>query len=261
MLFRSTNEDSDATLLRLFECFMEAAPQCSLQLYIYFSFSSGMSPYSNGSIQLLAIGASLVSLAWGLSSYSKSLRYPLHDKLNISYGGTVVMFLWHLAFISSRILAISLFSSCHPLLIIPILSIHMTLMFLWLFYEERARSCEELLFNLIVSFVYLFTYFNVRDERTRFKYLFYYCVVFLENSLFILVWYLYCGENLGLLIAQPALFLLAIMLMLVYYKWLHPSLSSSVQQEPPLRTRSEILTRRTSLDNRRSSVADRKSVV
>lgn len=28
-------EDADATLLRLFECFMEAAPQIVLQIYIY----------------------------------------------------------------------------------------------------------------------------------------------------------------------------------------------------------------------------------
>ena len=44
---RMAYEDADATFLRLFECFMESAPQLVLQLYIIMAknpFNSGEDP-------------------------------------------------------------------------------------------------------------------------------------------------------------------------------------------------------------------------
>lgn len=44
---RMAYEDADATFLRLFECFMESAPQLVLQLYIIMAknpFNSGDDP-------------------------------------------------------------------------------------------------------------------------------------------------------------------------------------------------------------------------
>ncbi len=42
------NEDSDATLLRLFEAFLESAPQVTLQLYILiYHFNDSTSPFAN----------------------------------------------------------------------------------------------------------------------------------------------------------------------------------------------------------------------
>lgn len=45
--------------------------------------------------QLLSIGSSFVSMAWSMASYQRLLRVALKTKLNISWAGTIVQFMWH----------------------------------------------------------------------------------------------------------------------------------------------------------------------
>lgn len=43
-----------------------------------------------------SIISSFVSMAWSLASYHRSIRFPQKSKLNISWAGTVLQFLWHI---------------------------------------------------------------------------------------------------------------------------------------------------------------------
>lgn len=45
--------------------------------------------------QLLSIGSSFVSMAWSMASYQRLLRVALKTKLNITWAGTIVQFMWH----------------------------------------------------------------------------------------------------------------------------------------------------------------------
>ena len=80
-------EESDAALLRLFECFMESAPQLVLQIYILLKDPHAVQlnekkivedewvdPILKTSILCASVLASLISLAWALVVYHKSLR-------------------------------------------------------------------------------------------------------------------------------------------------------------------------------------------
>ncbi len=80
-------EDADATLLRLFECFMESAPQLVLQIYILlkdrhaaqldektFVNNEDENRIIKISIFSASVFASLISLAWSLVVYHRSLR-------------------------------------------------------------------------------------------------------------------------------------------------------------------------------------------
>lgn len=45
--------------------------------------------------QFLSIASSFVSMAWSMASYQRLLRVALKTKLNISWTGTIVQFMWH----------------------------------------------------------------------------------------------------------------------------------------------------------------------
>ncbi|CAH1774460.1 unnamed protein product [Owenia fusiformis] len=78
-------EDADGTLLRLFECFMEAAPQLVLQLYILTTEDADVTDTFIIVIQVASVLSSLTSLAWSLTAYHKALRFTRDDKNNLSY--------------------------------------------------------------------------------------------------------------------------------------------------------------------------------
>ncbi|XP_037085551.1 XK-related protein 4-like [Pollicipes pollicipes] len=225
-------KDADATLLRLFESFMESAPQLVLQLYILASEHNRFEPTEpiSTTLQVVAVGTSLFSLAWSLCSYQRSLRYSLPAKNNLSTPATVVLFFWHLCSVGSRVLAISLCASLFPVYVAIGLLVHWVLMTCWLIYQKTEACytrCEELLFVIVLGAVYIFTFFNVKDQTTRLKYTMYYVLCFAENTAMIVLWYLHADRTLWWyhpgLAAQVSLFSLAVLFMVMYYWRLHPS--------------------------------------
>lgn len=84
------NEDTDATMLRLFECFLESAPQLLIQLYLIILVPAQTSSLSNVDFffyvlfPYVSCFISLFSIALALASYYKSLRMSLPNKVNLS---------------------------------------------------------------------------------------------------------------------------------------------------------------------------------
>ncbi|CAG7817060.1 unnamed protein product [Allacma fusca] len=241
-------EDTDASLLRLFESFMEAAPQVTLQLYILiYHFWDEKAPFKSDTQRLylvLAILTSLVSLAWSLSSYHRSVRFSQSDKLNISYKGVALQFVWHFCIISSRVFALGVFASTYPILLIPVCVAHLLAMLVWLVVQgnqDCANQCGEALLNLVVAFIYIFIFFNVRDEPTRYKYLTFYLICFLENTILLLTWFFSLTNvstpeilwfRVSGIVGHYALFFLGILFMVLYYVYFHPSLQFRFKSSP-----------------------------
>jgi len=178
-------------------------------------------------------------------------------------------------FPGARVFALGVFSATYPILIVPVCLAHWLAMLAWLIVQGNqacSNQCEEALFILVVAFIYIFTFFNIRDEPTRYKYLTFYLISFLENTILLFTWFL--SPNIATpidvfwvrvagIVGDYALFFIGIISMLLYYLYFHPSLlemglSKSVSlekdfpQAPPpqetYRTRTEFLTRRGSLD-------------
>merc|ERR1712242_621359 len=191
-------------LLRLYESFMESAPQLVLQIYILLKdphasriypykppdegigvehdhsedvIEPGVNPVLKLSILVMSVASSLVSLAWSLVVYHRSLRYTYQHKKNISLAGTLFQFLWHFCSITARVLALSLFASALPQWIGPLCAAHWVVMASWVITQRTAACntrCEEFLFALVLGAIYIFMFFNAKEERTRYKYLLYY---------------------------------------------------------------------------------------
>lgn len=235
-------EDADATLLRLYESFMESAPQLVVQIYILIKDphanrmkeildqNQEINPYLKLSILALSVATSLVSLAWSLVVYHRSLRYTFPDKKNISLLGTVVQFLWNFSWITARVLALSLFASCFPVWIGPLAAVHWMVMSAWVVYQRTSACntrCEEFLFALVLGAIYIFSFFNAKEERTRYKYLLFYSFCFVENTALVSVWFWRAEPSLWYrvpaIVSHYLAFFGSIVFMLLYYVCCHPT--------------------------------------
>ncbi|XP_053200341.1 XK-related protein 4-like [Panonychus citri] len=224
-------EDTDATMLRLFECFMEAAPQLVLQIYILAVLKS---PYGDDHLmvltQIAACIASLVSLSWSLVSYQRSLRLSLPNKVSLTWQGIGVQFLWRFFVIAARVLALALFASIYNWYISIVCGVHCIIMFAWIVSMKTSfceNRCEELGYNAVLAVMYIFCYFNPVDSPTRYRYTIYYIFMFCENTLLMVLWFTRAESHLWYrlpaLVGHYMSFFTGLLFMAAYYLLFHPS--------------------------------------
>ena len=114
-----------------------------------------------------------------MTAYNRSIRYAQPDKDNIQCTGTLVLFLHHVFSISARVLALSLFAAAYTWYVWPVCFGHWILMATWLWLQKTAACStqkEEFFFCLLLAVIHVFTFFNVKPNRTVFRYIFYYFV-------------------------------------------------------------------------------------
>ncbi|XP_034038298.1 XK-related protein 4 [Thalassophryne amazonica] len=219
-------EFADVSMLHLLATFLESAPQLVLQLCII------IQTHKLQAVQGMTAAASLVSLAWALASYQKALRESRDDKKPISYLAVIIQFCWHFFTIAARVITFALFASVFQLYFGIFIVLHWCIMTFWIVHCETdfcISKWEEIVFDMVVGIIYIFSWFNVKEGRTRYRLFIYYLVILGENAALSALWYLYRSPHTTDAFAVPALcvifssFLTGVVFMLMYYAFFHPN--------------------------------------
>nr|XP_050855648.1 XK-related protein 6-like isoform X1 [Vespula vulgaris] len=252
--FKMLKEDQDVALLRIFECFLEAAPQQVLQLTILLKHYDSDINFEFIH-QVGSIITSLLSMGWAMASYNRSIRLAQHDKEIMNIRGSICQFLWHFLVTVSRILMVSLIASIWPLYTALACVCHWIAMTIWILIDSHGilQFCRKnnraphltptitervysVLLALVIGLVHIFVYLNVIDSNTLLKHVFFYGLCFFENIIANLLWMF----NLSIeaknswyfpvyIVPCTVPFFLGITAMTLYYTLYHPVRKSQLQ--------------------------------
>uniref|UniRef100_A0A8D0GIF5 XK-related protein n=1 Tax=Sphenodon punctatus TaxID=8508 RepID=A0A8D0GIF5_SPHPU len=219
----------DISMLRLFETFLESAPQLTLVLYVI--LSTNKVEISQG----LGICTSFLCIAWSLLDYHKSLRDFLRDKQKLSFISSTLFFLWSLLLVCPRILVLALFAAFFQFYIAVHFLCVWTAMLLWVwcqgtnFMESRAW---EWLYRAGVAVILYFCWFNVAPGKTCCRSTIYHGFIFLDSAILALSWFC-VGDSYQLPVLLTALpcYVLGLVVKCTYYKWFHPTMQAKFQAE------------------------------
>jgi hypothetical protein len=149
----------------------------------------------------------------------------------LSYLDISLMFIWRFFMVGPRILAFSLLASVAPYYIV--LAIVLGQWILSTMYATVRRfpsenNClAEILFCVVIGFVYIFTDWNTTNGHRRWPYVVYYVISFAENISMVVVWFILTPNtpawyHLAVIIFVTLGFGLGVLFMIFYYIGFQP---------------------------------------
>ncbi|XP_072211413.1 XK-related protein 8 [Excalfactoria chinensis] len=222
----------DISMLRLFQTFLENAPQLALLLYSV--LRTNKAEPSQG----MGICTAFLCVTWSLLDYHQSLRSFLQDKYEMGWGSSVIYFLWNLLLLCPRILALALFALLSPYGV----AVHFALVWLAMFIWVRWQGTDfmespgpEQLYRAMVAVILYFSWFNVAQGRTLHRSIIYHSFMLVDSTLLSLAWLWGCPPEeqhphlIPALYAALSCYLLGLLLRVSYYWWLHPNVRAQPQ--------------------------------
>ncbi|CAC5386228.1 unnamed protein product [Mytilus coruscus] len=225
-------EDADAAMLRMFEAFLESAPQLVLQIYIIMT-----EPYNDNLLMQIvrtaAMFGSWIGVSWSLVSYHKALRAS-HDikEQGLSSCGVIFYYIWRACEVAPRTIVLALFAAQFGFQMLVAIGIHWVAMSVWLGCQKHEMmnntTRDKVIFNIVIGYVLIFFFQNVQEGQTRYRALFYYFVTFSENFIMLILWAYFTQHKsewfyLAAIGTVTSFMVIQIIVQLLYYKFIHPS--------------------------------------
>ncbi|TRY94803.1 hypothetical protein DNTS_033860, partial [Danionella cerebrum] len=165
---------ADLSMLRMFETFLESVPQLILQAYIILEHQH------RSHLQYI----SMAFIAWSTVDYRLCLRRSLTYVNKMPFGIPTAVYLSYKVFtITPRILSLTLF-----IILCPFSILLMALLWLvgtiWVFLEKTDFCSTQLLeyfYRAIIGVILIFTFFNIRGQKTKIPMTVYYIFSVCEN--------------------------------------------------------------------------------
>ncbi|KAG8143255.1 hypothetical protein E2320_000502 [Naja naja] len=219
------------SLLRLFETFLESAPQLILVIYIILHTNQAEI------FQILGICTSFLCITWALLDYHQTLRSFLRDKHKLAFRSSVLYFLWNFLLMCPRILSLALFAVVFSgYIFLHFLGIWLV-MFLWVSLQGTdlmEHDTFEWFYRGTVAVILYFCWFNVAEGKTRYRSAIYHIFLFVDNGILIVSWWWYRiplswdSHVWPALLAALVCYALGIFLKCVYYKCFHPTMKTAL---------------------------------
>nr|XP_042126670.1 XK-related protein 9 isoform X1 [Peromyscus maniculatus bairdii]XP_042126671.1 XK-related protein 9 isoform X1 [Peromyscus maniculatus bairdii]XP_042126673.1 XK-related protein 9 isoform X1 [Peromyscus maniculatus bairdii]XP_042126674.1 XK-related protein 9 isoform X1 [Peromyscus maniculatus bairdii]XP_042126675.1 XK-related protein 9 isoform X1 [Peromyscus maniculatus bairdii]XP_042126676.1 XK-related protein 9 isoform X1 [Peromyscus maniculatus bairdii]XP_042126677.1 XK-related protein 9 len=226
---------TDLSMLRLFETYLEGCPQLILQLYAF--LERGQANLS----QYAVIMISCCAISWSTVDYQVALRKSLPDKNLLGGLCPKLTYLFYKLFtLLSWALSVVL------LLFMDVKVALFLLLFLWLMgfiwaCIQQTQFCNslsmEFLYRIVVGFILVFTFFNIKGQNTKCPMSCYYIVRVLGTLGILTVFWAFPLSifNSDYFIPISATIVLALLLgiifLTVYYGIFHPNRNAETQYD------------------------------
>ncbi|NWX85170.1 XKR5 protein, partial [Nothoprocta pentlandii] len=159
-------QQGDASVLRLLEALLQSLPHVLLQAYVFVAVDhTDLFPG-------VSAGLSLLSLAWALVSYSRSMCLLKPGHLYLPATALLCLLLWRTGMLGTRVLALVLFARLYSYWVFAVVGIHWLVMSFWLVAQQTdivTAPCHWRLFNCLLGAIYVFCYINVRPGPSKLR--------------------------------------------------------------------------------------------
>ncbi|XP_078310952.1 uncharacterized protein LOC144617635 isoform X1 [Crassostrea virginica] len=231
--------DRKASFLRMFDAFIESAPQLVLQIYLILKEQENMESCEDITVhhhilRLITVLSSWVSVSWSVTSCYRAIRVSnsMHTTQQRPLRAAVGYFMWRVFEIGPRIVALVLIILMNPTIFLLTVVFHYIAVVSWSFVSNpmpNKKLHEYFVIVLFLGFVQVFSFINTTFGKTRYHALIYYTFFYIENIVILILWIVLKKESFCPWIYHGAVGIVAsgIIMNLVfiacYYKLCHPT--------------------------------------
>ncbi|XP_044258721.1 XK-related protein 4-like isoform X2 [Tribolium madens] len=232
------NAEADADLISTLDCYLRAAPQLIVQCatIVHNQWSFDQIP----TLQIFFIFTAFAIMPWSITSFQGSIRKQKRTKMSTK--AKIFYFIWHFFVIGSRIASVAAVAAFWPTQTKILTVIHWAVMTTWLLITIKPTQFYNFsnfwhfLFCSVFGAVYFFNPVNLGNQSTRAKYSCFYLIMFVENLVANVGWFVEDSEltlvwKIAFVAFNQFIFGAGIGFMVIYYVKFHPRNSNDSTNE------------------------------